>query len=325
MDKIPVFGTIGRTVGFAFSRYLSLLGIVWLPFVVSCAAIYFFFDPFISSIRQVVQRAQHHLPPTVDPFPPEFLRWMGLLDILLLLVYAMIRVGVAKEALGLRKGPRFVYFWMGAAEFRVIGAYFILLALVYVSIIAILLASAILGAIVYAAATGAIEQHAMPQETLGWLTQAAVAFGLIVALVWCYFAVRLSYFVVPVTVAERRFGILRSWELTRGNFWRIVAISIVIVIAYFVVEIIAMLFVFGPVIAHFGMWAAQLPATGPERFALLEKSIAGYAIYGVAIATLFVPIFYGLLLAPSAFAYRALVPAVPEGSAAPMMKEGSYP
>jgi hypothetical protein len=301
------------------------LGTLWLPIVAWAAGFFFFFAPFFAVLQGLAERTAQHLPPADDQMPPELFRWIGLLNILFLLVYAMIKVGVAKEALGLRKGPRFVYFWLGAAEFRVIGAYLILYSLMYISIIAILLSGAAVGAIVYAAVTGAIQSHIIPQAALGWMAEAAVVIGVVVALVWCYVAVRLSYLVVPVTVAEHRFGIYRSWELTKGNFWRIVFISVVVFIPILVVEMIAMISLMGPILAHIAMSAGKLPARGPAQFAPQMKNFPFYAAYGTAAAILFAPILYGLILSPSAFAYRALVPIPPEEGATPMMKEGAHP
>jgi hypothetical protein len=155
-------------------------------FVVSWAAAILLFLRRRSSASPsgtCVQRtAQHHLPPADDPDAARIvpLDWTARYP-LLLLVYAMIKVGVAKEALGLRKGPALCLFLAGRGGVpRDRRLFDPVLALVYVSIIAILLASAhAVGAIVYAAATGAIRvTHAIPQAALGWLAQAAVAIGL---------------------------------------------------------------------------------------------------------------------------------------------------
>ena len=80
-----------------------------------------------------------------------------------------------------------------------------------------------------------------------------------------------------------------------------------------------------PILAHIAMSAGKLPARGPAQFAPQMKNFPFYAAYGTAAAILFAPILYGLILSPSAFAYRALVPIPPEEGATPMMKEGAHP
>lgn len=54
---------------------------------------------------------------------------------------------------------------------------------------------------------------------------------LIVVAALCWFVsvvIRMLFFLPPVVVAERRIGLIRAWELGRGNFWRMVAVLLAV-------------------------------------------------------------------------------------------------
>ncbi len=322
MGKIPVGRTIGQAYGFAFGRYLPVLGVVWLPLLVMGALTFFIFMPFYQQLPDMIETIARN-PHAMQPFPPEMngmLRWSGLLDIIILLVFAMIAIGVTKEALGLRKGPRFVYLSFGADEFRVIGGYFLIFALmiaVFIALEIVVVIVVIAGAAMFASGAAG---HLDPKSAGPGVHLAILLVVLLVTLVefaFAYFFVRLSYLMVPVTVAEHRFGVWRSWELTKGNFWRIFVISLAVMIPILIVEFVAMAFAFGPSLAGILSAAQKSPADMAHQMAQLMRGFVTILPYTWVIGFIFSPIIYGLWMSPSAFAYRALVPAEPEGGATP--------
>jgi hypothetical protein len=324
MSKIPVGRTIGQAYGFAFGRYLPLLGVVWLPLLVMGALTFFIMMPFYQQLPDMIETIARN-PHGGQPFPAEMsgiLRWVGLLDIIVLLVFAMIAVGVTKEALGLRKGPRFVYLSLGADEFRVIGGYILIFALMIAAVIAleiVVVIVAIAGAAVFASGTSS---HLDPKAAGSGVGVAVLLVVLLVTLVefaFAYVYVRLSYLIVPVTVAEHRFGVWRSWELTKGNFWRIFVISLAVMVPVLIVEFLAFGLAFGSSLAGILSAMQKSPADGAHQMAQLMRGFVTMLPYTWVIGFIFSPIIYGLWMSPSAFAYRALVPAEPEGGATPMM------
>ena len=56
---------------------------------------------------------------------------------------------------------------------------------------------------------------------------------------------RLGFLLTPVVVAENRISLRRPWELSRGNFWRIFAIALAIVIPLALLAFLLMLLVVG--------------------------------------------------------------------------------
>ena len=74
----------------------------------------------------------------------------------------------------------------------------------------------------------------------------ALAIGLLGALI--YVQARLVYLLVPVTVVEKRFGLWRSWELSKGNFWRIVVVAVGTVAPLVILELFLFLILYVPII-----------------------------------------------------------------------------
>jgi hypothetical protein len=313
MNKIPVGHTISQTYGFAFGRYLPILGAIWLPLVVMLVLGYFFVLPLLSTFPQTMQDIMQHARQSPDtPFYPmqfaQSMRWMYLYDLLVILLYAPIAVGVTKEALGIRKGPRFIYLSFGTEELLVIGGWIAVIAIFYAAIIAIALVGVIVGVVaaLMVASNGAA--HAMPPASPGWLVALAVSAVFLVEFVLLYIMVRLSYLMVPVTAAEKKFGVFESWRLTKGNFWRIFAILFVTLLPIILIEGVVMAFTFGPTMMQIVAHAKSgNPDPSAPLAAMMQTFVHVYA-YALPIGFVLAPVLYGIFLGQSAFAYRALVP-----------------
>ncbi|MEJ0044146.1 MAG: hypothetical protein WDM81_18890 [Rhizomicrobium sp.] len=61
-----------------------------------------------------------------------------------------------------------------------------------------------------------------------------------------YALVRLSFLFVPSCVVGGGFGLSRSWELTRGNFWRVVAVGAATALPAMLVAFAVNLLILGP-------------------------------------------------------------------------------
>ncbi len=313
MNKIPVGQTIARSYGFAFGRYFSVLGVVWLPLVL-CGVIDFFL------IGSVLKNLHLLFAPNGVLEHPEVLRAFLLVELAGLVTILMVTVGITKEALGIRGGPRFVYLWFGAAEFRLIGAYLALILLMIVFMIVLGLLGGIIAAAVALAVGAAMGSHneAVGPVILG-LTGLAI---LIEELALLYIAVRLTFLLVPVTIAEKRIGILRSWELTSGNFWRIFVIMIAVTAPLIVLILFAEFTLFFPLFKELAARPrTQDPAAVGRAVTSMIEFYRPYALYILPISVLLTPLVYGLTLSPAAFAYRALVPLPVEDKPVAPMQE----
>src|SRR5271163_4520802 len=143
MNKIPVGETISGTYGFAFAGFLSILGIVWLPYVVllvfSAGVIYL----VAPDLPGHVMRGEFDATTFYGVW-----RVAGLIGLASLVVRAMVTVGLQERALGQIQGPPFFFFSLGARVWLMIAAVF--LAILSIVLI-VLLTAGVTAAAAYAA------------------------------------------------------------------------------------------------------------------------------------------------------------------------------
>jgi hypothetical protein len=228
MAAIALERTIASAYRFAFTRVLSVLGVIWLPGLLLgavIAAVAWCAWPDIHGLQSLhlsgdasmglqisdddrgrVLQAAFHLAPFAA------LIWLAGIA-----VQAMISVGLLELALGRREGPVFVYFSLGAPVWRMIGA---LLLAAAVMIGAVLATCALVIAFVWA-----VTHYAA--GLLGLAKFLSVA----AAVVWLlYLALRLVFLLPAVVVAEGRIDLARSWALAKGNVWRIVGLVLAVLL-----------------------------------------------------------------------------------------------
>jgi hypothetical protein len=293
--KIPVGKTLEAAFTFGFRNFLSILGTVWFPALVAIA--------LIGGIALLAFAGMHgNFPdPKLDPigFTHAMVHLGGLMGwvwIVFIVIGAMIQVGLLRKALGLHPGPVFIYFSLGADVWRMIGAMF----LIFLIMIGLCIAAVVAGFAAYG-----IAHVATGEPGSYWIASLA---GIVLFCIYIYIAVRISYFVPVVVVAENHIGIGRAWSLAAGNFWRIFAIVIVISLA---VNIAAGMLqsAFAP---PFMMTFSQ--PVDPSEFLrnyMHYLSSAG-PIIGL-VSLLQMVLLYGLLAGAAANAYRAVTSPPPEG------------
>ncbi|MGB8365047.1 MAG: hypothetical protein ACLQUZ_16900 [Rhizomicrobium sp.] len=210
MDRIPVAKTISGAYGFAFGNILSVLGIIWFPYVILAAiaagAVFGLAPGLLGDIMHG------------EIGPPLFFaiaRVAGVIWLASIVIHAMVMVGLQQKALGRHEGNSFFFFSLDAPVWRMIGAMFL-------AFLVLLLIFALTAAAAAAASFAAVKF--VPH---GGNAIAAVA--VIAAVLWCIYAsVRLTFLLPAVVVAEERIGLGRSWELGGGNFWRMVAVFLAV-------------------------------------------------------------------------------------------------
>jgi len=305
MKKIPVFETIAHAYGFAIGNFLRVLGIVWAPLAVLIAVGLMVTPGFIGN----------HMPVNdPDEVARQSLRLVPAIFLLSLFIRAMIGVGVTELALGKRGGVPVVYFSLAAPVWRLFGAWLLFLLvmiLIYIGLIILTIVVGIVGGIAVKAA--ALSQGMNEVAVALLLAFCAVLF--VGALL--YVMARLTFLIPPVVVNEGKIDLARGWELTKGSFWRILWIGIAIFIPLIVVQVGALLFLYGP--EMFQHFAALMHAAfqGQLRDEALRQQMdvwsaaartRGLQIWPYTSAvTLIVGTFaYGLLFSASAFAYREI-------------------
>jgi len=213
--KIPFERTIANAYRFAFTNILTILGIGWFPFLLVAltgAGLTYALLPQLGAMLTTSHDkwSQAQVLVSVTSFGGA----LFVLVLVTIIASAMVNVGVMRKALGQHPGPYFIFFSLGAQVWRLIGAYILVMLLAWG--IALFLGFGIAGVSILLAkvSTGV--------QALG------TALMIIVAFCWSLYAlVRVQFFLPAVVVAENHIGIRRSWNLGRGNFWRIVGIYLV--------------------------------------------------------------------------------------------------
>ncbi len=281
MRKIPVWKTIAGGYSFAFGQLGTIIGLIWLPMVIVAVVGYFVMAQYYAAMPSAVEQGD---PAAAGRAALIVIVW----SLVSLLLWSMMYAAVTRQALGLRKGPALFSFQFGRTELRVFGAIVALVA-----IFAMFVAVYFLIARVVAGANPALGAG------LGLI--AIVYLGALM-----FVMVRLSFFLIPATIAEGRIGLARSWELSSGNFWRIVLIGLATLGPMLLVTAIAEILILGP-----GFFTPHHAAAGDTDAQLREMAAQMRAasphmpvLYGFSF--LIAPIVAGLALAPPAFAYLAL-------------------
>ncbi len=253
MNKIPVGQTIRFAYDFTFGQIGTVIGLIWIPTVINAVGSFLVFRAYGGTMEQ----------PDGAGVPVMGGPQIGLMFLYFLVAFllvAMMAVAITRQALGLRKGTAFAHFSLGSQELRVFGGFFglYLVLLLFVFAFAVVAVMAALGG-----SGGALDQGRIrgQRHLPAW---ASSLLGLAGFCVLIYVFVRLSFLFIPAAVSEGEFGLTRSWELTRGNFWRIVAVGLAVLLPVVLVQCVAEYFILGPAyFASFMAAAGDPDACGP--------------------------------------------------------------
>ena len=271
MNKLPVGQTISDAYGFTFTQLGTIIGLIWFPMVVSTLLN---FLPQLAAGYGDASAAQG----------AGAIESLAVL-LLTLLLSAIMYVAVARQALGLRQGPAVFHFALGQSEFRVYGALLIIYFLIGIAALAQLEA-----------------------QSVGGPVSALAAFIALPGVIFViYLAVRFGFILVPAIVAENRLDFARIWTMTRGNFWRIFAVAMAIIIPLWFVECAS-----AWVLMSKDLETALPPAqtTDPQiiqqHMLALEDVFSRHMPQLMFIWLIMAPFSLGLTLAAAASTYRAL-------------------
>ncbi len=288
MRKIPVWKTITDGYSFTFGHLGTIIGLIWLPMVIVAVVGYFVMSQYYATLPSAMEAGD---PATMGRSGLIVLLW----SVVSLLLSSMMYAAVTRQALGLRHGPALINFQFGMSELRVFGAIVALVAILMVFVLCYLLA--IGSAVGFARAASASAQN-MVGLVIG-------IFAIVFLAALFYAMLRLSFLLIPATVAEEKIGLAQSWQMTGGNFWRIFLIGLATLGPLLVLATVAEFAILGP--DFFAPHAAPGDADAQMR-ALMEQMRAALPhmplLYGFSF--LIAPVFMGLGLSPSAFAYLAL-------------------
>jgi hypothetical protein len=305
MDRIPVGKSIGGAYGFLFGRILTILGLSWLPAAIYAGARLAFLRHIGTAVAASVQAGHHP-------------SWQVHLAMLLFFVFSLLMVAVIalplnREALGMRDEPVLARFVIGARELKLLWAYIRIDVLAVALVVALFFAAVGARIGTEAALAAWAKDTALMQFPVVAIVHKAAA--VIAVLIFLFVSFRLGFLIAPVTAAEDKGRLARAWELSRGSFWRMLAIFLAILVPL-AIAILA---------CEYAVLHAQLHDIAHAMFAsgrhpdasVLVSVVAEHGPALAAIAAAAMVIASALFAGAGAAAYRALVPlAEPEEPAA---------
>lgn len=204
--------------GFRVVRRKPMLLVWWaLAYIVFFGVIFALVGPGMISMVAAAERLEA-AGPTADPaqvtaaMAPFFGMFLVLVP-LGMLIKAVFQAAVVRAVVTPAQS-RFGYLRIGMDELRVVGVVLVLGLLLGVAYFAMALVVGVVAGISAAAGGGAL-----------YILVGVAVIAAICALIWA--AVRLSL-AVPITVAEKRFALFDSFALTKGRFWSLLGMIIIV-------------------------------------------------------------------------------------------------
>ena len=271
MKKIPVLATVLFAYRFVFTHILAIIRISWLP-----VAAYTLLDLIL---RLYLVRLQPQIDAgnltAVTNALTSILFWM----FLSVFFIGQAAIGLTREALGLGTGQGAFYFPFGRTEWRMFGA----MLRYTVGVFALFFLA---GAVTLLAfSLGGIDpRQPLEGQEPGPAGAAALLLAMSMFVYASVSALRMGFFLPPVMTAETGGGVRRAHELTRGNFWRVVAVALLVGV---------------PVLLLFG-YRAGLAAGSTGGLGLLADFFFNCVM---------ILLVWSLWCAAAAYAYRVLVTA----------------
>jgi hypothetical protein len=303
MAKIPVGATIAAAYRFAFTDFLKILGVVWIPWTITSVGGFFLLPRLIKIFAAMGK---------LDFAAALNQSWILVPWLLFgIFLYSVQIAATIELALQSPRKQLWHRFSVGKPVWRLIGAALLVLLVFIGSWIASILAGVVVGLILSLLVTVA-KVYMKIILTVG--------FGLIAALAYAgilYVTVRLAFLLPPVVVAEEKISLRRAASLGRGNFWRLLGIFLAIFLPFWLLQRI-LLYALLPQ----GMLLATPPgASAAEKAAVMANVMTWatqllgevidywYIVYPLGL--IWSVLYLGLIFGAQAFAYRAATAGLP--------------
>jgi hypothetical protein len=213
MKKIPVGATIAYAYRFAYSHFLPVVRALWIPLLLQLAVV------LVLSRRMALFFAAIE---AKDPSAATLAGPVFLLFCLATILFAAQYAASMEVALG-RPPHSLFHVPAGRTMWRLLGglvtAMLLIIVIASILFVAISILSYTLGEVAKAAPGARIAVAVIA------VLLAAALFAFLTLI-----SVRFLFLLAPANVAEQKFGIVRSWELSKGNFWRALLVALAIFI-----------------------------------------------------------------------------------------------
>lgn len=283
--RLPVAAAIRDAYRFTFEHLGAIIGLIWLPMIIGTVLGFFIKQrAYLIFANALASGNDARLGPAM----------LGLLfyGLAFLLLTAMMAVPVTELALGKRQSGTLARFAFGPAEWRLFKS--------SLGLMAFLMASLVVAALVLKLAVPAAMQMG-----------AAVFANLFMAAWLLFLAMRLGFLMPAIAVSEDAAILPRSWKLSAGNFWALLAVMLGAVGPVLLLAALVEMLIQGQ--------AGITPGLqGPASMMAAQLNSASQNMPLTAgLDFLMAPLVMGQMLGAAAAAYRALAgrdnPLAPDG------------
>ena len=283
--RLPVAAAIRDAYRFTFEHLGAIIGLIWLPMIIGTVLGFFIKQrAYLIFANALASGNDARLGPAM----------LGLLfyGLAFLLLTAMMAVPVTELALGKRQSGTLARFAFGPAEWRLFKS--------SLGLMAFLMASLVVAALVLKLAVPAAMQMG-----------AAVFANLFMAAWLLFLAMRLGFLMPTIAVSEDAAILPRSWKLSAGNFWALLAVMLGAVGPVLLLAALVEMLIQGQ--------AGITPGLqGPASMMAAQLNSASQNMPLTAgLDFLMAPLVMGQMLGAAAAAYRALAgrdnPLAPDG------------
>jgi hypothetical protein len=283
MNKIPVGKTVAFAYNFLFTRFGTVVGITALPALLAATVDYL--------VRSYI--STEDTPSASGTNLLISLAGMGTT----LFIWAVTSVGIIRAALGQPLGSSAYYFPVGMVEIRMFGA----MLRFWLGVVVLIFLASLLSGFAFMLAGVPLDGSSEPEPSAALLIAGLItwaAFGYAI-----YTIVRMGFLLSPTVVCESK-GLQRSNDLTRGNFWRIVAIMLALIL-----PILFLLSIVGAVILRAALgndYQQIIEDDGmDELIRRAEEAIAQNVLLWEVFNMMIFILAAGLIYGAAAYAYQA--------------------
>jgi hypothetical protein len=276
--------------GFRVARRTPVTILIWaLAYILFTALMFALAGGSFVALMAAATDLQGVTNPTPADLEPLWAAYAGMAWILpLSLVFGAVMYAAALRVVLRPEEKAFGYLRLGMDEVRVFVVTLVLTILAGIAAAVVFGLAGVLGALAAAAAGDA-----------GGLIAFVVVLAAVAFFIWL--AVRFSL-ALPITVAEKKFAIFDSWNVTKGRVWGLIGMTLIVIVMAVVVSILASIIIL-PLMFFTGNISELATMEGADIGQIMSAmgpAIIIYVISNSIISALSLAIFY----APYAAAYR---------------------
>ena len=222
MEKVSIGRSVAHAYGFVFARFFQIIGLAWLPALFYGAG-YFF---WLKNAGAWMPADQQTVIAGLQTVGFSLLAFFAAI-----MLHAVIANALTQQALGIRKDFALAHFVIGPRETHLFAAlvrFFVIFVVFYVAWI--LLSALGLYEVKHFAGPGSAVATATTIRGVPLLPILTGAVSLALLFIFALSMLRLSFLLAPVAAVEPHVMLTRSWALTRGSAWRLLATYLCVIL-----------------------------------------------------------------------------------------------